>query len=110
MLDFRLFPRPGDTPPGGFFYAGISTGLPSAYSTTVSSPGAMRWPQNSRNSSGLVLSTFAMRRGFIGMPSASFWSSRNSRTGGNAEIRKPKIGGDHGGDAAPHRRVMLVGQ
>jgi hypothetical protein len=51
-----------------------------------------------------------MRRGFIGMPSASFWSSRNSRTGGNAEIRKPKIGGDHGGDAAPHRRVMLVGQ
>jgi hypothetical protein len=41
---------------------GISTARPSAYSTTVSSPGAMRRPQNSRNSSGLVSSTFAMRR------------------------------------------------
>ncbi len=109
MLHFRLFPVPEIRLRAGFFYAGISTGLPSAYSTTVSSPGAMRWPQNSRNSSGLVLSTFAMRRGFIGMPSASFWSNRNSRTGGSAEIRKPKIGRDHGGDA-PHRRVMLVGQ
>ena len=47
---------------------GISTAFPSAYSVTVSSPGAMRWPQNSRNGSGLVLSTFAHRRWFIGMP------------------------------------------
>jgi hypothetical protein len=34
-----------------------------AYSVTVSSPGFARWPQNSSNSSGLVLSVFAMRRG-----------------------------------------------
>jgi hypothetical protein len=36
--------------------------------------------QNSRNSSSLVFKIFDMRRGFMGMPSASFWSSRSNRT------------------------------
>jgi hypothetical protein len=40
---------------------GISTGLPSAYSVTVSSPGEIRWPQNARSSFGLVLRMFDLR-------------------------------------------------
>jgi hypothetical protein len=67
MLHADSFPVPETIFRAGFFYTRISTAVPSAYNTTVSSPGAMRWPQNPRNNSALVLSTFASRRGFIGM-------------------------------------------
>jgi hypothetical protein len=40
---------------------GISTGLPSAFSVTISSPGEIRWPQNSRSSFSLLVRMFDLR-------------------------------------------------
>ena len=61
MLHFRLFPVPGDRRRAGS-YTGISTARPSA-NTTVSSSGFDKWARNSRSSSGVTLSRFAIRSG-----------------------------------------------
>jgi hypothetical protein len=61
---------------------------------------------------GSTLSMFDSRRGFIGMPSASFWSRRNSGTANapGAEIGEPEIGCDCGGDARRQCCDLGIGQ